>query len=245
MKRILFIAVFLLCGFVTSSASSQGGPEPFHATGGSGQLDTYIEEQNDYSDCCTIVPPAITNPYPGTYWDVNDHFNEGFSGYVDPGTVSVFPIQIVWDPNPLYSCRPTCNWWNFTPYGKHFYTLSVTANSSSLLVHVCFTPQNRCFDPQPVWNGLARSKALWTWTFHGRVVYQGNPLDPVVQEIPDSNGGIGVLSEVTGTITNTSGSRIKNVTAGQAISSDVFGPCSSEAPCSNLVSEYPFTWFVS
>lgn len=238
------LAFLLLLPVLASNAPANRTAQaaPFAASGGSGQLDTYIEEQNNYSDCCTIVPPAISNPYPGTYWDINDWMGENYSGYLDPGSVSVVPINIVWDPNPLYSCRPICNWWSFR---KHFYSLSVTASSPSLSVTICFTPQNRCFTPHPVWNGLARSKALWTWRFHGQVVYHGNPLDPVVATIPDSHGGVGVLSQVTGTITNAGTGRVKSVTASEGVSSDVFGVCSGYDPCTDLVSDYPFTWSLS
>lgn len=194
------------------------------------QSSAWIEQQDDWPMPAT----PIVNPDPTCTWSVNDHSDWSADGYLDPGATTTRSSCIVSDFNPVTATRNgTTATWNMAPYG--FAGLSLLSPSSDLTVIVCYQPQARCFAPGSVYDVAVKQ---WRYTFCGRANYQ--PDDAALVAIAGSNGGRGVITTVTITLTNPTARRVRNLFARGGFSSDVTFPTA----CNPVPTQttYPFTW---
>lgn len=237
--KILLVAVgvALVCaGSVSAGRTGHAGPQPLGSNwggsfGGSGS--GFVEQQSNFP----FDSAAVTNPT-GCFWDINDYGAEGTSGYLTDSFSA--PFCLVSDPDPIYrTLNGLSAWWS----SPHLYFGSVVQSASpSLLVTVCYQPQARCFTPAA---SLDAGSRLWTWSFCGHAVYRGDPLDSAVPEIPGSNGGHGVVTTATTTVTNTGRRQVKNVDVTLGLTSDFHTEPGCSKPLVHPQSEYPFTWSTS
>lgn len=217
----------------------------------------FVEQQSSWLDCCTLDPDhTIANPDHSAYgtWDINEHNSVGAEGYLDgDATVTSPGAKIVWESDPIYSCRPLCAWWSGNSHEFGTYVLS---SSPDLDIETCFQPQGRCFANGPPVYDPTRNHKGWVSRFCGAAVY--DPADPALEPIPGSavlpntTDGIGVPSTVTVTVTNTAsgkGSQAKDVSIYWGFSSDIWAEagCSPTGRTANPPlhadqASYPFLW---
>jgi len=230
MKRIIFAALAVFAILVLPASASNPNV-PLGSWTGGGQHSGWIEQQQYWLGSMPTDGTAITNPFGGAcFWSVNDHAQLISSGYLDPGTSVVDTKCVVSD----YS--------NAAPYG--FTTAYVVSKSSDVTLSVCYQPQNRCFDATSNYNTKERT---YRSSFCVRAHYQQQ--DPLMQEIPGSNGGLGLVTTVTTTITSTATKRVRDVYAQVGYASDIavfmgWGDAIGCLPTIPYVDhfEYPFQW---
>lgn len=217
------LVLTILAAVLLLSLPASAAPQPLGSWTGGGQHSPWIEQQQ-------ITATTPTNPFGGEcLWSVNDHELWTTFGYLDAG-ISVGRSKCVVADHGLVA-----------PYG--FSTAAVYAKSPDLSVSVCFS-QGRCFSPSPVYVSSSRQ---YRWTFCGKVHY--DPDDPALVEIPDSFGGLGEVSTVTTTITNTTDRRLRDIVARVGYASDIavfMGWVDAEGclPTIPYVDhfEYPYRW---
>lgn len=237
------LAAFLV---LVSAAVARGGPGPLNFQFGSsfqqGPRFDPIEQQSSYSDCCTTIQPDVVN---GTvaagqncFWDINDHFWQMTTGYLDPGASTSSGYCFVEEPSSVYRClQGTCAYWSMQ---RHRVGTEVWSTSPDLLVTDCFTVPARCFTAAPVWDQTSKRYhyANCAW-----VIWRGGTSpDPMVQPIANSNGGVGVVTQVTETVSNPTGRRVRDIQAAAGFSSDVVMEGGCHATLTSTHSEYPFGW---
>jgi hypothetical protein len=146
----------------------------------------------------------------------------------------------IFDFNPIYRCAyGLCANWS-SP--SNSFGASITAPQNTLEVTICYEPQGHCFSLTPIYNA---NEKLYMYEGCNQAVYA--PDDPAVIEIPNSNGGRGVPTVITLTITNSSTSNspkatVKNIRVEWGLSSDIFFAPSCVSPGQLQNSEYPFRW---
>jgi len=226
MKRIILAA---LAALVVAFPASAGPSLPLGTSWqGGGQNSPWVEQQG------LTTPGVPTNPFGGAcLWSVNDHEEWTSWGYLDPGASASRTKCVVSDGAST------------APYGMS--TVKVVSKSPELTVTVCFS-QGRCFTPSPVYDRANRS---YLWTFCGKVHYHHE--DPALVEIPDSQGGYGVVSSVVTTISSTASKRVRDIVASVSYASDIglfmgwieaAGRCLPELPYVDHL-EYPYQWTTS
>jgi len=235
-KRTALTLVAIAAVLMSASAQANGNkPVPLGTSfggvrGGSGI--NVVEQQSNYP----YDSSAVTNPT-GCAWDVNDWNDTGTDGYLNAGASYGMTVCQISDPDPVYrTLNGSAAWWS-SPHG--YFSGWVAAPSGALTVTACYQPQGRCF---PL--GSVNMGGEYDWLICSHAVYQGNPLDPAVTEIAGSNGGHGVVTDVTLTVTNPTGSRIKNIVLQAGVSSD----SQKEPGCpypGPPQTDYPFTWSTS
>lgn len=234
-----FPLVLLLALFVGGSASGSPPQNLNLDTGFSFQQKTsWVEQQDDWpqgSDDVAILRPA---DLACDVWAVDDHADWRAFGNLDAGASSSRTDCVVSDFSPVFATRfGTTGWWSTAPHG--FAGILVKSTSPDLLVSVCYQPQGRCFTAGPVWDPVFGS---YTYSFCGRADYRYD--DPELVEVPNSNGGRGVFTDVTYTVSNPTGRRVRNVRVDGGFSSDFFFPDGCAGP-QQANSEYPFAWTAS
>lgn len=242
MRLLAFgLAILLIgCGPAGADAKRRGGSQDLNLETGFSfmQSTRWVEQQDDWPqgpDGVAILRPTV---FPCDTWAVDDHADWRAFGVVQPGASTSRTDCQVNDFNPVFATRfGTTGWWSNARYG--FTGVLVHAASADLTVTVCYAPQGRCFTVGAVWDA---SFGAYAYTFCGRANY--GPNDPALAEVPGSNGGRGVFTYVTVTVTNPTGRRVRNVRADGGISSDFFFPAGCAGPESEH-SEYPFSWTAS
>lgn len=207
MKRTLAALALIL---IVASPAQAAKPA---AGGGNGSLtftlqpdvqtDRIVEQQTDWA---FPADPAewVVNPYGVCLWDVDDHWQYWGSGSLKPGESASVDLCVVSDPVSIYKTVSGVTTW-YSQETK-FIALSVTtAKTAGLDVSVCYRPQGRCFYPHPVGSSPVTYESC-TQVRYGRD-------DPALSEIPGSQGGIGVLTTVTVTVTNPTSRTVRDVVA--------------------------------
>lgn len=243
-RTLLLVVLAATAAFFMAESVGAGKQDPLDWLNASanGQSTLYVEQQNDWP-----LPddPAlrVVNPLPGCAWDVNDRLELVDRGYLDPGVTVTKQVCMIADHNPTFrTVHGLSGWWS-SERGR--FGFDVRSSSAGLSVSACYQPQGRCFTASPVWDQLSRT---YGWRLCSQVVYL--PDDPALAEIPGSNGGVGVVSTVTTTITNTNGRRIRDVRAavgvqdGSGLTGPPIGPGCADVPPTDHV-DYPFTWDAS
>lgn len=221
MKTFLIGLVVLLFAIPTVAAPSPLGT----SWQGGGQHSGWIEQQQ-------ITPTTPNNPFGGScHWSVNDHELLTTTGYLEPGQTVTHSKCVVSD----YA--------NVAPFG--FSTAQLVSKSPDLTLTVCFSPQGRCFSGSPV----RESDRLYHSTVCVRAHYLES--DPLMQEIPESFGGRGLVTTVTTSYTNPT-SRRASAIARSGFASDIavfLGwvdavGCLPDFPYVDHF-DYPFEWTTS
>lgn len=142
----------------------------------------------DVVDTGVEQQPGVTNPT-SCLWTIDDHWQAdtaGFDGYLDPGASAVASHCLIADT------------------ALHIMGVAVSAPSDGLEVTVTYQPQNVTFTLTARPDGRA---VEW----RGCVVGPRYSELSVLPEIPDSDGGRGVQGDVTVTVTNMSGRRVRHI----------------------------------
>lgn len=241
MKK-LFLALLLSLSLVTPVMAAGKGQTYLNLNVNTGftQFSQWIEQQDDWPQ---PEINAITNPNSHCTWSVNDHSDWLATGKLDAGQSTSRSRCIVSDFSPVFATRYGYTaWWSNAVYG--FAGLKVLSPSPNILVSVCYQPQNRCFTLGSVYDPNER---VWTYKFCGRAHYKND--DPALTEIVDSNGGRGVITTVTMTVTNPTGRTVRDLWAMGGFSSDIIYPTACDRTEFGFPivpnSEYPFNWAVS
>lgn len=187
----------------------------------------------------------VINPT-GFSWDVDDHWNSlQTNAELDATTTYTTSTKEVSDVDPSYSCiYSMCTWWS---HGQRDFQVFTRAPVPGLVTSVCYEPQSRCFTPPVAFNPATRGyesglcvKASYADT------------DPAVAMIPGSNGdydhvgplrGLGLLSTISVSFTNTTGRTIKPIFAYVAmVGAGGDGPVCTWATGYEDTFDYPFSW---
>lgn len=240
MRRLV---VVVLLALLVAGPVSAGKPQPLDWVNPAtdGQSTYVVEQQNDWPWPAPEL--RVVNPLSGCTWDVNDRLTLTDSGYLNPAVPVSKAVCMVTDHNPTWrSVFGLEGWWS-SERGRFGFQLD--APSASLQITACYTPQDRCFTPAPVWQPTTRT---YRWTVCSQVVY--TPDDPVLTEIPGSNGGLGVVSQILTTVVNTGARRVPDVRLsvgvqdGAGLAGPPIGPgCADTPPTAHVA--YPFTWDIS
>jgi len=232
----IFLLALLASLIFIPSALGGNKPQPLGTSwggysGGAGR--EQIEQQSNYPFDST----AVVDPHIGCSWDINSYSDSGTSGYLNPGVIYSSTICQISDPDPIYkTINGTTGWWS-SPHA--YFSGYVDSLSSSLEVKACYQPQNRCFTASPRYNS---STNKFEWSICSHAIY--NPGDSAVVEIPNSNGGHGVITNIAFSVKNLSTKKISNVNYNIGVSSDAVKVLG--CPYIGTVnSSYPFTWSVS
>lgn len=243
MKRFtlgcIFATSLLLVG--GSSAGAKGGPQPldFHLLSNV-QIDQPVEQQTEwrFDGCgsgCNFAPQPewVTNPT-GCAWDVDDHWQKGsIDVYLDSGASVSATECVVADTDPIFGTHfGMAGWWSNPP---RYVSLEILSPSPAVTGSVCFQPQARCFSLVPRYDAAARN-----WRSVGCAALSYDPADPALTSIQGSNGGVGVQTVATVTVTNTSSKRVAKLAA----SLIVLGGYVPSSDCNGqpYVESYPFQW---
>lgn len=148
-----------------------------------------------------VLNPTIPNAYPCS-WDPDDHWRQDTipGGYLDPGQSitldACYILDWIWSPNRQ-------------PNPGYFGALTV-ASKPGLIVTVCTDADTRsglpCSTGTPV-------KVGNQWRAETCIAFSAADNVEDFPPIPDSNGGRGEFANVTVTVTNVSGQRLRDVTA--------------------------------
>jgi hypothetical protein len=197
-----------------------------------------VEQQSDFVGCCTPIAPVITNPLlPQCAWDVDDAWHQFGGGDLGAGQTVTGSLCMVSDHNPSYQCFDGVCGWGSGQRVRH--SVSLGSPSAGLMVQVCYAPQGRCFTlaPQAV-------DAGYRYTLCSHVVY--DPSDPALVEIPNSNGGLGVVTTITTSVQNRTSATVRDNGLLHELVGVGRSAVASPPPCAFGVYpttyDYPFEW---
>src|SRR5437867_1645633 len=212
---ILTTAALLLSGTLTDLADAYNFSNPLALTRYVVYRRNWVEQWNDWPASTDSAKWVVNQT--SCVWGPNDRDNVTGTGYLAPQSSATAGGCVVGDPNPIYTTlNGTTAWWS---HGRHEIDVYLVSKSPDLVIKVCFSPQNACFSPAP------RPIDKWTWTYQGCVwgpnYASGAQLDstgqpiypPPATRIAGSNGGYGVLTTYTVTITNPTIRRVREITA--------------------------------
>jgi len=169
------------------------------------QLQQPVEQQSDYP-FDSSGPRYVVNPTQCS-WDVDDSWQRiANDDYLDAGASATLQTCMVSDASTYYaSHNGTSGWW---ASNRGYFGALVYAAVSGLAVSVCYAPQARCFHPQPQFNA---SQRRYDYVACTQVVYQQG--DPALVSIPGSNGGTGVITNITLKVSNPTAKQIRSIGA--------------------------------
>lgn len=203
MRRALLALVLVL---VTASpvfaARGLGKPDVFALSAWGADVNKVVKQQATYPGCnwndpepypgdefCIINPNHLAND---CFWDIDDRGSTAGYGRFFAGTTS----------------SATCVYYDGA---IHLIGVGLLSTTPDLAVTVTYTP-GLSFQITPTPYTLDER---WTWFYQGCIVgprYQ--PTDPLVTTIPGSNGGYGVPTTVSVSISNPLDQRPKETTSG-------------------------------
>lgn len=238
--RLALVAVAALAVTLAMPAATLSNPAvQLDLVGnGTGAWNRLVEKQNDWplpadQSLWRINPTNCT-------FDINDHYAFTDSGYLPANTTVSKTTCHIFDFDPIYRClNGLCADWS-APSNK--YSVTVAAPTASLAVSVCFDTDGRCFQLDPVWN---QDRRQYGYSLCVQAIY--DPDDPLVLEIPGSNGARGVTTRITWSVSNPSllpgpKGTVKNIEVAWGLSSDAYyaGSCTANTQFAN--NEYPYRW---
>lgn len=239
-KYIVLCAVLALC---LAGAASGGGPEPRLSL----RADYLPVRQNPVEQFGGFYHLTVTNPtfaaHPqfGCAWDVDD--NDSFSGIgtLEAGQVVTRTDCQVYDtfvPGSTMEVFDNCTNGCGRPAG-----FGVNSTSNKLIARECITPvggTERCWTATPIYHTDYRGAAFYQYSVCVRATYL--PDDPLVQTVPDSGGGWGVIANQTFTLINPTSKQTKGVYAKEF----QIGWAQTSGFCDYLQDyphhEYPYMW---
>lgn len=223
--KLFWIGLLLSCLFFASTAGA-GAPVPLGVSWAGGQQETDWVEQQQTSQT------TPTNPFTACFWSVNDHGSWTSSGYLDPGQSAT---------------RTTCRVADYGTGAPYGFTTASTWAAAAVTTTICYQPQGRCFTATPVY---VPAEHAYHSTLCIRAQYHQS--DPLMQEIPDSLGGYGLITTITTTIKNNGSKRVRDILAKVGYASDIAvflhwqdaDGCLANLPYVDHF-EYPFEWTTS
>jgi hypothetical protein len=240
----LSLAVFLLGAVVhPSHATAARGAAAHPATaslayayGVAPSVSDPVEQETDWP---FPADPAqwVISPYRQMpcSWDTDDLWTQHAQGTLAAGESLTVDECMIASPTMTYrTVNGTTGWYSF---GTPFLGTLLRAPMSTLEVRLCYSPQDRCFTPAPVYDP-ATGGYLYTSCSHTQYA----PDDPALVVIPGSQGGVGLAQTVTVTVRNPTARNARN------FYSDVsMGPSRDVPGCagSTLTDDYPFRFAVS
>lgn len=206
--HVLVVAATALAIALADSAAvtSAASPHPLHFDlVGNVQLQQPVEQQSDYP----FDPRAahyVVNPT-SCSWDVDDSWQRiAVDGYLEANATATFRTCMVSDATAYTTTKNglTASWSSSRGY------LGVLVHSpvSRLVVSVCYSLRSRCFAPAPQFN---TAQKRYDYVACTQAVY--DPGDPDLVSIPDSNGGTGVVSQITLEVANPTSRQIRSIGA--------------------------------
>jgi hypothetical protein len=192
------LAIALVLAFCPTATAREFDWAPLSNT----QIDSPIEQQTPWIDdgcsadglCGTWWPNDtslwVTNPT-GCIWDADDHYSVFAEGSLRVGVPAVEPFCVVAEPYSFATTRFGVEGLYGLP--RRLLAVSVRSRSPGLVVRACFTPGGCVTFP------AVRDGRDYEYAGCVRVAYADN--DPAVVEIPGSNGGMGVLTQGSLTVT--------------------------------------------
>lgn len=174
----------LVLALLVSSSVQAGTPQPVPS-------DSFALSQKDNPvDPFARFGFDVWNPTPCA-WDFDDHGDYLRGGYLDPGTSATATACLIANENPLLG-------WSWAIHPNYRFTVFA---DRALSVTLCYQP-GLCFPLSVI--GSYRYEVCIAGPFYGHD-------SPLIQTIPDSNGGWGVPTTATLTVTNTSSRRIRDI----------------------------------
>lgn len=201
------------------------------------QIDNLVEQQTDYPFPADSAEWTI-NPFDFCYWDVDDHWQYLGRGYLPAGASVSLDQCFVSDPDSYTRTinGTTANW--STP--RKYLGVYLTAPSPDLVITVCYQPQGRCLSPGPVGDGQTQTYQSCTQAHH-------ESGDPALVEIPGSQGGVGVVTTITLTVTNPTSRKVQGILASTGpshLNTTALTGCQGLG-WDDLVHDYPFRYHVT
>lgn len=238
MRRAIFAAAVLFAATVSANAPH---PLDLQSSFGFEQGHSIVEKQTWYLDGVTPDPAhTVVDPFSGVTWDINEHSEWSTSGDLAAGASTSRIDAHIFDFNPVYRCNGgVCFDQSFSR--SNLIGFRVVAPSANLAVEVCFQPQAHCFQGVPAFDSKSK---LFTYRVCATAVYERD--DPANVPIDGSNGGYGVPTTITRSVTNQTGRAVKNVSAGWGVTSDISGtngcPTIDDHTWPPLQLSYPWEW---
>lgn len=244
MKRLaLWLGVVCALAFASSThaakpAASLSGQLDLSSPTGYAQTNSQIEKQSWFLAGGAWDPDHTVVNSTACSWDINDHSQWQAMGDLAAGASVSTSFCHVMDFNPIFACKPMCaNWSGFS----NWIGWQVGAKGAGIVASICFAPQGRCFTPAVIDYGRGFSQ-----TFCGQAVYAGpQGTDSAVVPIANSNGGYGVVTTATLSVTNSGSHLARGVAVLWGLASDQFYPTGCSNPDhSPQAHDYPFNWSV-
>jgi hypothetical protein len=231
--RRLVLGLTLACLLTLHAAPAEAGRNAMGYVLYGSFVDPTIEQQTDLPFGSGNV---VTNPYRATpcAWDVDDHWYSIAEGTLKAGQSLAKTECVVSSQSPFWvSVNGVYGWWSFS---LGWYGTQVKADVGSLVVTVCYDVEDWCHTPTPTYDAASK-----VWTYDSCTLAAYSPEDPAVYEIPGSNGGRGVVHQVTVTVTNPTARSVRNFSSlvGPVGAGTTWGGCDTAA---SMVGDYPFTY---
>lgn len=191
---VLLVIIFVL----VSPAVAHAGSQFTWGTVSNVQIDQPVEQQTPWVDdggpgqawWPNDTSLWINNPT-GCIWDQDDHMQ----WFADGSLIALTPVQLhfcqvvestsIW--NTLWG---TSSYWSFSP---RIVAISVRSSSATLDVRACYSPGS-CM-------AITAAPDGHNYVYNGCVRAAYDVGDPAIVTIPGSNGGIGVVTQVTVSVT--------------------------------------------
>ncbi len=236
MKKIIALLLGLMLALMLAAPAQSVRP----STGGntltyiqySRFIDPIIEQQSD-------IPfwsgDMVFNPFaPNCAWDVDDDGYSIAEGTLKAGQTLTKTECVISSAGSYYLSINGVEAWRW--FAPGWFGVQVYADSPSLNVSACYT--ERCFVAIPEQSGKR-------WVYNTCVLAQYNTEDPRLQAIPGSNGGTGVIHNVTVSATNPTSRNVRNFSSmvGPVGAANIYpgwGGCQGNAEPVSY--EYPFSY---
>jgi hypothetical protein len=232
--RRLVLGLTLACLLTLHAAPAEAGRNAMGYVLYGSFVDPTIEQQTDLPFGSGNV---VTNPYRATpcAWDVDDHWYSIAEGTLRAGQSLTKTECVVSSPAGFF-VSVNGNWgWYY--YALGWYGVQVKADVGTLDVRVCYDVEDYCITATP-------TQVAGSWVYNSCSLAAYSPDDPTVQDIPGSNGGRGVVHQVTTTVTNPTGRNVRSFSSmvgsvGVYMYASGWGGCVQGAP---VVYDYPFSY---
>jgi len=243
-KRLL--AVMAACALLASLGGAPAAARVRATSGPAGMtyklyqknIQSPVEQETDYPFPADQSEWVI-NPFGDVPcgWDVDDYWQKMAMGSLRAGeTLAIDECMIASPGSSWRTIYGQTAWWSTSP---GWYGVQVRADTDALSVSVCYQPEGRCFTPGLVYDAPNRS---WLYNLCLTAVLAND--DPLLGEIPGSQGGIGLVQTLTVSVANQTGRTARNVASsigavGASQQSLGWGGCMKNAP---ITLDYPFRY---
>lgn len=195
----LIVAALAACVLLSAPVAAKGKPATYDLTVWGGE-NTRVVEQQSVTACFW---PTQANPYPGDencvlnqtecFWDVDDHGSAMGYGRLFAGTSSASRCGVI----------------DFDP---RMFAVSLYSTRADLDVRLAIDP-GLTFRIAPA----ASDKPDWPWRYYGCLLLSHTePVSTITEEILDSNGGRGVITWATFSVTSPADQKANQTTSGGA-----------------------------